>query len=94
MLQKQISDWARETFGPSSPATLYNRGEDEFRELKDAVYNKGPEEIGMECADVLHLLFQICESQGIDLIRATEEKFHINRNRKWKVNGDGTGQHI
>ena len=34
-----------------------------------------------------------CEVSGFDLNAAVEAKMAINRQRKWKLSGDGTGQH-
>lgn len=94
-LQKQITDWAKDVFGPTNATTLYNRMQEESMELKEAIFNQGTQEdVAEECADVLHLLFQISSLYDVDLIKATENKFGKNKTREWKINGDGTGQHV
>lgn len=41
------------------------------------------DEIAEECADIMHLLFQVADKCGFDLLEATREKFEINKGRTW-----------
>jgi len=64
--------------------------------LEKEVLNKGfkPEKIPGEVADVLIVLYGVAGMRGIDLNVEVDKKMVINRARKWKANGDGTGYHI
>ena len=94
--QATITQWARETFGePSDLIQIWKRINDEMNELYEAlVTNQPPKKIVQECADVKIVLCQIPERLGYNLQDAVDRKMKINRSRKWKTAGDGTGQHI
>jgi NTP pyrophosphatase (non-canonical NTP hydrolase) len=53
-----------------------------------------PEKVPEEMGDVLIVLAQLAYRRGIDLGGETLRKQDRNEARKWKVNADGTGQHI
>jgi len=99
--QKTISEWGFKTFGyPKNPIIIIDRlikEVDELDELKeqskkynDAVYSK----IADECADIYVMLCQVMAVLGYDLHACVDHKMQINRVRKWKIAGDGTGQHV
>lgn len=93
--QKTITKWAVDTFGkPPSIAHLFDRAEDEFYELKEAIASGNPEKIAEETADVRILLSQIAEHLGYDYQAAVDAKMKVNRSRKWDTDGNGSGQHI
>ena len=50
--------------------------------------------IAGEAADMMHLLFQIAELYGFDLLEETRKKFEINKQRTWEPQPDGTYQHV
>jgi len=52
------------------------------------------EYIREEAADVLIVLYQVATAYGFDLHAEVDRKMEINRNRKWKVDKDGVGQHL
>jgi len=100
-LQKEISDWSRETFGSGTPQVL-TKLDNEYRELVDSITILEDsdnivvvEEDGAaeEAADVLFMLFQLAQNLGFDLIETTREKFEKNRARSWAEQPDGTYQH-
>jgi len=99
--QKTIAEWGYKTFGyPKSPIAIINRMLKEVEELdelmrnhahfNDAIYEK----IADECADIHIVMCQVMTTMGYNLQACVDHKMHINRNRKWKIAGDGTGQHI
>lgn len=55
---------------------------------------KHPDKIPVESADVLIVLYGVARMRGFDLHAAVDAKMQINRSRRWKANGDGTGYHI
>ena len=93
--QKSINQWAFETFGKcNSLDTIFERYVNEVEELKAEVILRRINKIGNELADNLIVLYQVAEFLNIDLLREVNIKMITNRNRKWKLHGDGTGQHI
>lgn len=94
--QKTISEWASKTFGNINRIVAIGRMFKEVDELgeinpedKDSF-----EKISNECADILITLYRVAEVHGFDLHACVDHKMQINRARKWKIAGDGTGQHV
>ena len=87
---ESVCDWANETFGSCPIRSAINRAIDEMEEFivkaKDGLHQL---ELLDEAADVCITLYRL---PGIR--EAINKKMAINRQRKWKSNGDGTGQHI
>ena len=52
------------------------------------------DKIPAEAADVLIVLYGVAGMRGFDLHAEVDRKMAINRARRWKANGDGTGYHI
>lgn len=95
--QKTISEWANSTFGYPTKERSIDRMLDEVDELKkldtlDGKYRFN--EVSNECADILITLYQVANTFGFDLHACVDHKMEINRHRKWKIAGDGTGQHV
>lgn len=91
---ESVSQWAEETFGPTTRFSSFYRALDEISELRKLWYHYpdvSHEEIVEEAADVCITLYRYISLVDKDAI---EKKMAINRKRKWKVNRDGTGQHI
>lgn len=78
-----IAQWCEETFGPVTPDRIASRANEEMAELL-----ANPENV-IEAADVVIVL---CRYPG--LWEAVQRKMAINRARKWRLMGDGTGYHI
>ena len=93
-LQKQITDWAHKQFGDVPDDVLYDKLEEEWDELQEALANHDKEGIAEEASDIVHLLFQICERADYDLIKTVRLKFSINQKREWKITDKGTAQHV
>lgn len=91
-----IDAWARVTFGERADMrTSFERTVKEWRELRnrmtiDPLDSKIPE----ECADVAICLGAVLAERGADLQTEINRKMKINRARRWRLNGDGTGQHV
>lgn len=102
---KAISDWQNKTFGEATPISKLAHLLQEVVELKEALVKFGHEpsmktfdEAKMEYADCFFLLFGSAASFGLshsDICRAIQEKFEINKARKWgKPNKEGVVEHI
>lgn len=93
--QSSISKWANETFGEVTFLdVIHERFLDEVEELKAEIELRKLHEAKAECADVLIVLYQLATKLKISLREEVNKKMEINRNRKWKLHGDGTAQHI
>lgn len=94
--QYTICDWANKTFGFAGLNASVERMLKEVEELKAIKLTemKDGEKIADECADILITLYRIADVLGYNLHATVDYKMEINRGRKWKSNGDGTGQHI
>lgn len=91
---ESVSQWAGETFGPSTPMVTLYRALEEIEELR-RLWHRYPDvsnnEMVEEAADVCITLFRY-----IYLVdpEAIEKKMAVNRARKWKVTGEGVGYHV
>lgn len=85
-----IAEWCEATFGPCSPERVATRSREEMKELVDEteIAAGWTDKARIEAADVL-----ICLSRVPGIWEAVEEKMAINRARKWRIMGDGTGYH-
>jgi NTP pyrophosphatase (non-canonical NTP hydrolase) len=89
-----IAQWGAETFGEVGDfAVLIRRARAEFEELDAAVRAGDADEIGREAADVVILLHRLVGLLGKDLAEEVDAKMYVNRNRQWRLSGDGVGQH-
>jgi NTP pyrophosphatase (non-canonical NTP hydrolase) len=95
--QQTISEWANKVFGYPTAERSIKRMLEEVEELKKVDiedHNHSFNEVSNECADILITLYQVANTFGFDLHACVDHKMQINRARKWKIAGDGTGQHI
>ena len=92
---KSIRDWGDETFGKVSDlSALVARARGELDELEQAIRADDRPEIGREAADVVILLHRLVALAGMELSEQVDAKMAVNRARKWKAAGDGTGGHV
>ena len=90
-----IRIWGDATFGqPSDLTVLVTRARLEMDELEQAIREGDMAEAGREAADVVILLHRLAGILGLELNEQVDAKMAINRARKWKTTGDGTGSHI
>ncbi|CAO4164802.1 hypothetical protein [Methylorubrum extorquens] len=78
-----IAKWCEDTFGPIEPARIVSRAAEEMEERK-----ADPTRVE-EAADVA-----ICLARYPGLRETIERKMGVNRKRRWRLMGDGTGYHI
>ena len=90
-----IREWGDAIFGaPQDLTVLVHRARVEMDELEQALRDGDQAEAGREAADVVILLHRIAGILGHDLYEQVDAKMVINRARKWKTTGDGTGSHV
>jgi NTP pyrophosphatase (non-canonical NTP hydrolase) len=90
-----IREWGDAAFGPVRDlSALVARARGELDELDQAIKATDTPEIGKEAADVVILLHRLVALAGMDLNEQVDAKMAINRARKWKAAGDGTGGHV
>ncbi len=90
-----IREWGDAIFGaPQDLTVLVQRARVEMDELEQALRDGDQAEAGREAADVVILLHRIADILGHDLYEQVDAKMVINRARKWKTTGDGTGSHV
>ena len=90
-----IREWGDATFGEARDLTaLVARARAELDELEEAVGAGEMAEAGREAADVVILLHRLVALAGMDLGEQLDAKMTVNRARKWRAAGDGTGGHV
>jgi len=95
-LQREVWDWAKDTFGDHPDIGIAIRGNKEMAELLSTLMNRpdASEDIVEECADVAFFLLQVCQFHGGDLLKAVADKLEINKKRSWEKASDGSFQHV
>ncbi|MBV9125627.1 MAG: nucleotide pyrophosphohydrolase [Planctomycetes bacterium] len=94
--QRTISDWARETFGePKSNLSVAIRANEEMAEML-ACLNRddGDQHAAEEAADIIITLAVMFDRLGIDMVAEINRKMRINRERQWRLDGQGHGYHL
>lgn len=94
-----VVEWAHRTFGKGTPRVIFNRMKEEWTELETAIDRFERGEINslkvvLEIADVVICGCVLAACFGYTLSKELSWKFMINKGRRWRSNGDGTGQHI
>jgi NTP pyrophosphatase (non-canonical NTP hydrolase) len=90
-----IREWGDATFGAVRDlSALIARARGELDELDQAVRANDPAEIGREAADVAILLHRLVALAGMDLAEQVDAKMTVNRARRWRAAGDGTGGQV
>lgn len=79
-----INQWCDDTFGTATIPQIIERAKEEFAELE----TEGADH-AIEAADVV-----ICLCRIPGFAEALQRKMRINRARKWRLVGNGTGYHI
>jgi len=95
-LQREVWDWAKQTFGQHPDIGIAIRGNKEMAELISTIHNRpeAKDDIIEECADVAFFLLQVCEFHQGDLMKAVVDKLKINKKRSWEKANDGSFQHV
>jgi len=81
-----VRAWCDETFGPATPHSIIDRAWEEWQEMLDA---RDDVSRTIEAVDVVIIL---CRMPGF--AEAFQRKMAVNRARKWRLTGNGTGYHI
>lgn len=84
-LFNEISKWQKETFGKANAFSKLAHLKDEIEELIADLKSNNPNR-RLEFADCFFLLFGAAAADGMsfdDIVKAIEEKFEINKKRKW-----------
>lgn len=90
-----IREWGDAIFGaPTDLTVLVKRARVEMDELEQALREGDHAEAGREAADVMILLHRLAGLLGMELSEQVDAKMQVNRARKWKAAGDGTGGHV
>jgi NTP pyrophosphatase (non-canonical NTP hydrolase) len=81
-----IQEWLREVHPDRTPDQVWSKLMEELDELQQR-----PTDL-YEWADVLILIFDLCEMYGLDVAKGIHWKMKINRERHWEL-VDGKLQH-
>jgi NTP pyrophosphatase (non-canonical NTP hydrolase) len=94
--QFSIALWAEETFGKSTQLRSATRMNEEVAELLSKMSNATviQSKIIEEVADIQITLYTLAERLMMNLDAEVQKKMVVNRNRKWKLDGSGCGQHV
>ena len=92
--QNTITDWANRTFGEAGYDASVIRAIEEIQEFLQAVDDDRRVDVKAEMPDIVITLYRLATVLGFDLLESVDDKMAVNRLRRWKSNGDGTGQHI
>ena len=86
-MTKDIQNWLDEVYPDRTLDSTLAKLREELQELSERPLD------GWEAADVVILLFDLCDIVGFDLAKLVHHKMNINRKRKW-VKTDGVLKHV
>lgn len=86
-ITKDIVDWADEVFPERTPEGTVDKLVEELKELIENPMD------GWEMADVLILIFDLCDMWGFDPAKLVKNKMRVNRKREWTLEG-GKFRHV
>ena len=93
----EISTWQKETFGQATAFAKIQHLKEEIEELAIDIATDGIDK-RLEFADCFFLLFGAAAADGMtyqDICQAIQEKFEINKARKWgKPDENGVVNHV
>lgn len=94
--QGTIAAWAADTFGDAaSDARVAARANEEMAELlRHVTSGQDNALIVEEAADVMIVLYRLCDRLGMNLDMAVQRKMAVNRRREWQKDGSGHGYHV
>lgn len=78
----------------ATPTEIHRAVLKEIGSKPDHASCREPDKVPAEAADVAITLYGLAYLRKFDLHAAVDAKMVINRARKWKPNGDGTGYHV
>lgn len=94
---EEITAWQKQTFGKATPLSKIAHLAKELEELVADLKSNNPMK-RLEFADCFFLLFGAAAVDNMtyqDICNAIQEKFEINKNRKWgKPDENGIVEHI
>lgn len=86
--QKEVREWAAETFPEVQTEAVVNKLKCEVLELAE---RHKPAEAG----DCFIILLQLAHRGGYDLLEEAKKKMEVNRGRRWgRPDGNGCIQHL
>jgi len=95
-----IGEWAEGTFGPVNPVDAAHRIMKEAVECAEATSQlvlhglDAEEKVRLELADIIITCRRLAYTLGLDVDDAVNIKMAVNRQRKWRLDGRGGGQHV
>lgn len=94
--QQTIARWARDTFGEAkSNLSVAIRANEEMAEMLACLNrNDDDQHAAEEAADVIITLCVMFERLGVDIVAEIDRKMKVNRERQWRLDGNGHGYHL
>lgn len=86
-IAQSVVDWADEVFPERTPEGTITKLTEELMELAENPMD------GWEIADVLILVFDLCDMLGFDPAKLVYNKMRVNRSREWELK-DGVFKHV
>jgi len=88
LLAQEVFEWAEATFPDRTDASLFLKA---YGELAELIESDGDP---LELADVFILFLDYAIRKGIVPSEAIRKKLEINKERKWKIQPNGTMRHV
>ena len=96
--QASISAWADGAFGSCQLPAAIRRTREEISEfLFETASHRSTlfsDRVLSEGADIVICLYRLAQVLGADLQEEIDRKMVLNRSRRWRRLGDGTGRHL
>ena len=87
-ITKNIVEWCNEVYPERNHELILKKLEEEFQELRDKPLD------AWEMADIMIILFDLCDELGFDVAKIVDKKMQINKARRWQVTDQGILKHV
>lgn len=83
-----IQDWCDQVYPDRTRDQMVAKLQEEFAEFAERPLD------AWEMADIIIILFDLCNHLGFDIAKVVHHKMDINRRRQWRITEQGILKHV
>lgn len=87
-ITEAIQLWCDEVYPDRTKEQMIAKLKEEFEEFSEKPLD------AWEAADIIIILFDLCNHLGFDIAKVVHHKMDINRKRQWQINEKGVLKHV
>lgn len=87
-ITSSIKEWCDQVLPDRTRDQMVTKLMEELQEFSDRPLD------AWEMADIIIILFDLCDHLGFDIAKVVHHKMDINRRRQWRITEQGTLKHV